>query len=393
MPTPFPRSTASVAADRFGPPLAGILAAMTVGAAWFAWFLLAEVSLYEVTDRARLETAQATSPVQAPVDGRIVSSVLEMGRVVQIGQELAQIESDPQRFEQKERDARLGASAASLASLRRQLDLVARTGGDEQQATRAAIDVARSQLKEAEAPAALADEDVARMERLRRDGLVTDADQSRARAEAVRRRAAVDSARLTIRRLELEQNTRDRDRETRLQQLRGDITRIEGEHAESRVALGRLQFEVARRTIRAEVDGVIGEARILRPGTFVKEGDTLAAIVPPGTARIVADYAPAAALGRVAPGQRARVRLDGFPWTQYGSLAAIVERVAGEVRDGTVRVEMRVDTSIATTLPLQHGLPGSVEVEVERISPARLALRLAGRMVTAPRATAATRSP
>lgn len=389
MPSPFPRAVTSLAADRFGPPLLGLVIAIALGAAWCAWFLVAEVALYEVSARARLETAQAAAPVQAPVDGRIVATALELGRAVQPGDELAQIESDAQRFEQQERDSKLAAGGAALASLNRQLALVARTGVDEQQASRAAIDVARSQLNEAEAPAALADEDVARLERLRRDGLVTDADLSRARAEAVRRRAVVDSARLAIRRLELEQATRDRDREAHLQQLRGELARVEGERVEGRAALGRLQFEVARRTIRADVAGVIGEARVLRPGAFVKQGETLAAIVPSGIARVVAEYRPAAALGRISPGQPARVRLDGFPWTQYGSVPAIVERVAGEVRDGTIRVEMRVDTSAPATLPLQHGLPGSVEVEVERITPARLALRLAGRVLSTPRVNGA----
>jgi membrane fusion protein (multidrug efflux system) len=36
-------------------------------------------------------------------------------------------------------------------------------------------------------------------------------------------------------------------------------------------------------------------------------------------------------------------------------------------------------------VPLQHGLPGSVEVEVERASPAALTLRTAGQLLTAPR--------
>lgn len=386
---PFPRTTSSLDADRFGPPLVGIVAAIALGVAWFAWMLLAEVSLYEVSDHARLETAQSTSAVQAPVDGRIVSTALEIGRTVNVGDELARIESDVQKYEQQERGTRLAASASDVASIRAQIDLVTRAGDDERQATKAAIDVARSQLKEAQAPSTLADEELSRQERLRQRGLVTDADLSRARAEASRMRAAVESARLAIRKLELEQATRDRDRDTHLQALRGDAARIEGQRTESQVALGRLQFEVARRTIRADVAGVIGEAKMLRPGAFVKEGDTLASIVPSGIARVVAEYAPASAIGRIAPGQHARVRLAGFPWTQYGSLTAIVERVAGEVREGTVRVDMRIDLSKPPTLPLQHGLPGSVEVEVERISPARLALRLAGRVVSAPRLSAA----
>jgi multidrug resistance efflux pump len=116
----------------------------------------------------------------------------------------------------------------------------------------------------------------------------------------------------------------------------------------------------------------------------VQEGDRLAAIVPRGDLQVVADFPPPSALGRIQPGQPARLRLEGFPWTQYGSLAATVSRVASEVRNGRVRVELSVDVDQASPIPLQHGLPGSVEVQVERVAPATLVLRTAGKLLAHP---------
>ena len=81
-------------------------------------------------------------------------------------------------------------------------------------------------------------------------------------------------------------------------------------------------------------------------------------------------------------GQSARIRLDGFPWTQFGSLTATVTQVAGEVRDGRVRVELVVHPTSDSRIPMEHGLPGTVEVEIERVSPATLVLRAAGKLVT-----------
>jgi membrane fusion protein (multidrug efflux system) len=124
----------------------------------------------------------------------------------------------------------------------------------------------------------------------------------------------------------------------------------------------------------------MAEAVVLRPGAMVKEGQRLAAIVPESRVQLIAQFAPSAAMGRVRPGQPARLRLDGFPWAQYGSVNAKVTRVAGEVRDGQVRVEFAV-VGAPPAVPLQHGLPGTVEVEVERTSPAALVLRNAGRGV------------
>ena len=52
--------------------------------------------------------------------------------------------------------------------------------------------------------------------------------------------------------------------------------------------------------------------------------------------------------------------------------------MASEVRDGRVRVELAVRPEAAPLIPLQHGLPGTIEVEVDHVSPAILVLRTAG---------------
>ena len=78
----------------------------------------------------------------------------------------------------------------------------------------------------------------------------------------------------------------------------------------------------------------------------------------------------------------ARLRLDGFPWAQWGMVSARVRTVGAEAREGAVRVELALVGRGETRIPLEHGLPGSVEVEVERVSPAVLLLRAAGQLVS-----------
>jgi multidrug resistance efflux pump len=127
----------------------------------------------------------------------------------------------------------------------------------------------------------------------------------------------------------------------------------------------------------------------VRVGSVVREGEKLAAVVPTGVLRIVASFQPADALGRIQPGQPARLRLDGFPWTEYGSINATVTHVGSEVRDGRIRVELAVNPHSASHIPMQHGLPGAVQVEVERVSPASLVLRVVGRGLGGSREAAA----
>jgi len=153
---------------------------------------------------------------------------------------------------------------------------------------------------------------------------------------------------------------------------------------------GQRQANVERRSIRAPISGKLAEVAEIRPGGVVDETDRLCAILPEGRLRAVAEFAPSDALGRIRPGQSAQLRLDGFPWTQYGSIPTTVSNVAGEIRDGKVRVELNLTGTASLPINLQHGLPGAVEVEVERLTPAKIVLRAAGQMLAAP--SHATRS-
>ena len=63
------------------------------------------------------------------------------------------------------------------------------------------------------------------------------------------------------------------------------------------------------------------------PGTLIQPGEPLATIVPSGEPRAVAHFPPVV-IGRIQPGQRARLRLAGFPWTQYGTVPATVASCA-----------------------------------------------------------------
>jgi membrane fusion protein (multidrug efflux system) len=185
-----------------------------------------------------------------------------------------------------------------------------------------------------------------------------------------------------VSRVERDERTRLSDRHVRIQRLRGTLSRLDGEAASVEAAIRRLEYEVERRILRAPIAGRIAEAADLRIGAVVEEGDRLAAIVPDGPLRVVAQFAPAAVIGRVRPGQSGLLRLLGFPWTEYGSLPATVTGVSDEVRDGLVRVELSV--AARPTLSLTHGLPGNVEIEVEHVRPARLVLRTLGGFLTRP---------
>jgi membrane fusion protein (multidrug efflux system) len=385
MSTVFSRTTQSLAADHGRGARWGLLLAAALLGAWGAWCGLARLTVYAVTDTARLEVAHAVAPIETPVDGRVVATNLVLGREVQAGEGLIELETETQRLQRQEERTRLAALTQQLAALRTEVGAASQALTEAQQAAQVAVDEARAQFQEALVRAQFATEEATRAARLHARGFLAEVDLLRLQAEAQRRQAAASSLQLAVERLQREQQMRQSDRKVQLERLQREITQLEGQRTTITATLERLAHELERRHIRAPVAGRLGEVTPLQIGTFVKAGDRLAAVVPAGSLKVVADFLPAVALGRVQAGQPARLRLDSFPWAQYGSLVATVASVASEVREGRVRVELTVPPQPTVRLHLQHGLPGTLEVEVERATPATLVLRAAGQLLAQPR--------
>jgi membrane fusion protein (multidrug efflux system) len=85
---------------------------------WGAWSLFARVTVYAATDRARLEVDRAVHPVEAPVDGRVVATHLTLGREVQIGEMLVELEAEVQRLQREEERTRLATLTPQIEALR-----------------------------------------------------------------------------------------------------------------------------------------------------------------------------------------------------------------------------------------------------------------------------------
>lgn len=388
MSTPFSRTLRALETDSSRFPLVLILTAAGLAACGAVWLVYGRVTVYEVTADARLEVDRAAHSVEAPVAGRIVTNRMVVGRDVAAGDVLVSLDARLERLKLDEEKARLDAAAAQLLALQQE---IAELAAGESHGARAAVAgraEAQAHLREAEEAARLSEEEANRLGRLAAEGQVSEAEAKRAAAEAKQKRAAADALAMGGEKLSFERASDDSDRRARRADLETEAARLEGERARATAAVAVLALEVERRLIRASVAGRIGEVGSIPEGAYVREGDRLGSVVPRGQLRVVADFDPPSALGRIRAGQPARVRLKGFPWTQYGSLAATVARVSSELRDGKVRVDLDVVPAARSRIPLEHGLPGSVEVEVERVRPVVLLLRAAGQRLAEPVATA-----
>ncbi|HEX4772757.1 MAG TPA: HlyD family efflux transporter periplasmic adaptor subunit [Bryobacteraceae bacterium] len=351
--------------------------------AWGVWAFKARVTRYESSDAARLEVSTSAYPVQANITGEMKSSYLVLGREVHAGDVLAELDSSTETLNLDEERSRWASFGPEIAALRARMESEQAGSGDEKNVLSVAKQQAMAQISQAEAQAQQAETEARRAESLRAAGIIATSEAERTAADARSKRAAANALKLAALQLEPQLRVRQRDREVRLNQLLQEQSKLEAERATSEAAIRKLEHAVEYRRIRAPISGRLAECATLRPGSHIAEGQQLGVILPAGAVEIIAEFSPSAAMGKIHRGQPATLRLDGFPWAQYGTVPARVSQVASEIRDGKVRVELAVTGSPNSALSLQHGAPGKVEIETEITSPAALLFRSAGALVGA----------
>ena len=379
MASPFSRTIRSLDHNRFRLSLLTLLAVALVLGGWVTWFAMARVSLYEITANARLESNQAAHTVAAQVFGRVTKSNLTLGREVKHGDVLLELDDEAQRLQLREEQTRVTALTAQLAALRGQINAEQQAATEKKQVAPVALDETRAKYDEAQAVVHAANEQAKRLATLHAEGIVAEMEVIRAQAEAENLRAAAASIRIGLNRQDKDQNVTSLDRQVQIESLCRDVAVLEGEIATKQATIARLQHDSTERHILAPVSGKIGKVVDIHIGTIIRAGEELAAIVPSGELRAVAEFAPSESLGRIRVGQTAKLRMEGFPWTEYGKVAATVTSVGSEPRSGQIRVELAVQPEAGSRIPLQHGMPGTMEIAVEQASPLQLALRAVGK--------------
>jgi multidrug resistance efflux pump len=382
MAEPFSRSLRSVVMEgRWTAALVlGVGLFLLMG--WGGWFVAADIGVYEVSPSARVELEQAASPVEAPAAGRVVQAHLVLGREVQAGEVLVEIDPGTEEQRLQEEQERLAALKPQLEALRRQISSEEQRLVQEREVGQSAVEEARARSVETEATARFASENLRSMTQLSQD-VVAQLEVKRAKADEEASQAGARALAFTLQRIVASQRARESELLARIAELRRTEAQLEGSIATSAAAIRTIEQEIDKRRIRAPISGRLGEVATLRPGAVVREGDRVATVVPSGRLKLVAVFPPAVAVGRLQQGQQARLRLDGFPWSQFGTVGAQVDSVATEVRDGLIRVEFSLE-QVPSAIPLQHGMTGTVEVEVERASPATLVLRSVGQRLAQP---------
>jgi len=382
MPLPFSRSLRALDDEpRVLIRSFGLIVTLLAGA-WCAWFFLGRVRVTVSVANARIEAAQVGHPLQAPVNGYLIRALGQLGARVQKGDVLFELDGSTEDREHNKNLTEQRAMQAQTAALKQEIRAVESALAAQSDATQVYVAEAELRRREAEELALFREQQRAQKRDLANAGVLSLQDLAQSASDATQQRTEAETRAVAAERIRADHHVSRAERMEKLASLRGDTALLEGKLLTLGTELLEIDYRREQRRVRAPVNGSLGELVALTVGSFVHQGDTLGTVIPGGDLRIVANLLPEDAFGRVHAGQRARMRLAGFPWTQYGALTARVTRVAEEVRDGLVRVEFAIVAAGSARMPLQHGLNGSIEIEIERAAPSALLWRASGRALT-----------
>jgi multidrug resistance efflux pump len=355
-----------------------VLAAAVLLGAWTYWLVYARVPVYAVSRAARVQASDEVHPVDVYTSGRVTLVHLPVGGRVQEGDVLLELDATDTRLLVDEVHARIGGMRAQIAALQEEVAAREQAIAETERAGKANLSEAAALQQESATVAGLAAQEGQRTEQLYEAGVVPEAELARARASVEQSQALATARKMRLAVVQTEARLGLADRKAEKANLERMLASLQAELEAAEVQQAKLREQLARHVVRAPVSGVLGQVQAPRLGSMVETGQTVAVITPEGGLTIVADFAPLDAVGRTRVGQRARMRADGFPWTQYGTLTAQVSAVSGEAEDGLIRVTLTISGPEHTPIPLRHGITGAVEIEIEEVSPATLVMRAAG---------------
>ena len=350
VPTPFPQTLRSLKTDTSRAwALPGLLG---LGMGLFLlWALLVPIPVQINSLEARV-SADAAS-VQSLIDGRLARVMIGLGQQVQEGEVLVELAADEIWLELEESQARRDSAEARARMVAERGPMLMAALRERIAQAKQAQETLTLQLPAAQDRAGLAQDMAAASARLAAAGSLAANDQEEAR-------------------------------------YREELSAAEGEFAAMEVRVARLEEEIERYRLRAPLTGRVGFLGAQVPGAAVRAGEVLAMIVAEPPDRVLAMF-PAAALGRLQPGQEAWMQIDALPWTQYGRLPLVVQAVGNpfgnpfgapfgnpprnSLSEDQVQVSLTLMVDQLGDVPLQTGMPGSVSVLVGQQS---VAARLLG---------------
>jgi len=349
------------------------------------WAVGARVPVMKVSTQGRIEPHNAVYRLEPAAAGRVVRSLLNLDEDVKEGDLLIEFDARSERLELEQNKTTASGLDKELAVISDQIankkaELAASNLVDE-------VAVREEREKEGElAPRHRLAEQRAQLAQNSPSGSISELEKLERLTDVDALNHAGKIQGLAIVRLGREQAVRRQTLTAQLLGLKREELRVESQLRELKVGRERLEYQIEKKQYRAPATGRLVDVVELAAGDFIADGQRLGTILAPDAEVRVRARFPKEVVGIVHPGQLAHLKLDGYPWTIYGTVPAKVTRVGTEpgitatpeAIPGTVRVELDIETPADSRIQLQHGLTATVEIEVARVSPLALLMRAIG---------------
>jgi len=381
---PFQRTLRSLNGTESGIRVALMTFSVAALCGLAGWSLKARIPVLKVSTLGRIEPHNAVHRLEPPESGKVIRSNLTLDREVGEGELLVEFDCEAQRLELQQSESNLSTLARDLAALGQLTAQKKRELEESVLADEAALREAEARSREIAPKFLLAQQRQRRVEESA-PGAISALEKLERKTESEELSRATETQPLALQRLRRDQAVRRTGLEGQLLQLKRDQHRLEGEVERIKINIAKLKYDVARRQVRAPVSGQLVDVVELAAGDYITQGQRLGTILAKGPLRVRARFAKET-VGIIRPGQPAQLKLDGYPWSVYGTVRARVTSVGteptilptAEAVPGTVRVELDADAPDDARVQLQHGMTATVEVEVARVSPVVLLLRAIG---------------
>jgi HlyD family secretion protein len=119
--------------------------------------------------------------------------------------------------------------------------------------------------------------------------------------------------------------------------------------------------------LRSPVDGTVTFSAFWKSNQFVNAGDKVLAIVSQTPGEIIGRIqSPSSGSGKIKPGQRVNIKVQGYPYMEYGTLQGRVRTVSLISNENTYFIEVELPQGLKTgtgkTLDFTGELTGQAEV-------------------------------
>jgi hemolysin D len=197
-----------------------------------------------------------------------------------------------------------------------------------------------------------------------RSQIQSEGDLQRAIANARRYQAEFTQQQAEVQRSHLE-------KQQRLQQIQVGVSELEANIQETKNLLSAAQTQLQSKVLTAPIAGTVLALHIDNVGEVAQPGQTIAEIAPASAPLVLSTVIPNDQAGLIQLGMAAQIKVDAFPYQEYGVLSGKVLSVSPDAKEdqrlGPVyEVEIFLDRSTIRhqnqIIPLRAGQTATVEI-------------------------------